>query len=379
MADLQNVRFRDLHFPGTFALERGGELPGFSLRVETYGTLNADHSNAVLVCHALSGDHHAAGYYEGDRKPGWWNSCIGPGKPIDTGRFFVVSLNNLGGCAGSTGPTSSDPHTGEPWGPDFPQVTVRDWVRTQAMLADRLDIRCWAAVVGGSLGGMQALQWSIDYPDRLRYCAVIAAAPSLTPQNIAFNEVARQAITSDDHFHEGRYQSLGHLPRRGLAIARMLGHITYLSDEAMNAKFDPKAWENRDRPGLNRRFPIISYLHHQGDTFTGRFDANTYVLMTRVLDYFNPARDHGDDLVRALSRCCCRFLVISFSSDWRFSPKRSEEIADALVSADKPVVYMEIRSDQGHDAFLLDNPEYHRALRTWMNRIADELEAGAAA
>ncbi|PWG61975.1 homoserine O-succinyltransferase MetX [Spiribacter halobius] len=365
-------------FPAPLALECGRTLSGFELVYETYGTLNAAASNAVLVCHALSGTHHAAGYHSpDDRKPGWWEACIGPGKPLDTDRFFVVCCNNLGGCHGSTGPTSTNPQTGEPYGPDFPMVTVRDWVASQARLADHLGIERWAAVVGGSLGGMQALQWAMDLPDRIAHAVAIAAAPRLSAQNIAFNEVARQAIRSDPEFHDGRYQSRGVIPRRGLMLARMLGHITYLSEAAMREKFGRELRRGKDDYDFHYEveFEVESYLRYQGESFVERFDANTYLLMTKALDYFDPAAAHGGSLARALASATARFLVLSFTSDWRFPPSRSREIVRALLETYKPVTYGEIEADHGHDAFLMPVPQYLQVFRTYMQRVAAEVAA----
>ncbi|MCK5770599.1 homoserine O-succinyltransferase MetX [Algiphilus sp.] len=367
------VEPRILHFDEAIELECGRSLPQFDLAVETYGTLNADRSNAVLVCHALSGDHHAAGYHSpDDRKPGWWDSCIGPGKPIDTNRLFVVSLNNLGGCAGSSGPTSIDPETGKHWGADFPMVTVRDWVRAQAMLADRLGIDSWAACVGGSLGGMQVMQWAIDKPERVRHAVIIAAAPKLSAQNIAFNEIARQAIFSDPDFHAGRYLEMGTTPERGLRLARMLGHITYLSDEAMREKFGRMRRSDILGYHFDVEFEVESYLRYQGQQFVSRFDANTYLIMTKALDYFDPAREYGDDLAATMERVQARSLVIAFEADWRFSPERSREIVQALVAARKPVAYVCVPSSLGHDDFLMPIPYYHRVLGDYLARIAKE-------
>ncbi len=340
--------------------------------VETYGQLNAQRSNALLVCHALSGDHHAAGVHSsGDRKPGWWDTCIGPGKPIDTDRFFVVSLNNLGGCRGSTGPSTANPETGEPYGPDFPLLTVRDWVRSQALLADHFGINRWAAVVGGSLGGMQVMQWAIDFPERIGHAVVIASAPRLSAQNIAFNEIARQSILTDPAFHGGRFYAHNTVPSNGLKLARMLGHITYLSDEAMRAKFGNEL--RAPRPGFNFdvEFEVESYLRYQGQRFVERFDANTYLLMTKALDYFDPARDHGGRLADAFRHAQARFLVIAFTSDWRFSPERSREIVQALVEAGKDVSYTLIDSELGHDDFLMAIPHYHDVLRGYLRRVAE--------
>lgn len=363
-----------IHFDTPIELACGQTLDSYDLMVETYGTLNPDASNAVLICHALSGHHHAAGYHSmEDKKPGWWDSCIGPGKPIDTNRFFVVSLNNLGGCHGSTGPNSNNPVTGKPFGPDFPVITVADWVKSQAYLADHLGIEQWAAVVGGSLGGMQALQWSLDYPERLRHSVVIASTPRLSAQNIAFNEVARQAITSDREFHDGRYYDFGAVPRRGLMLARMVGHITYLSDASMGEKFGRELREEAYKFGFDAEFQVESYLRYQGERFSESFDANTYLLMTRALDYFDPAYAAGGDLAKALSPASCEYLVLSFSTDWRFSPERSEEMVNAMISARKKVSYAEIDAPWGHDAFLIPTPRYTDIFTAYMDRVAREV------
>jgi len=361
---------RTVHLDEPLSLERGGTLPAHDLVYETYGELNEDASNAVLVCHALSSNHHAAGYHcAQDRKPGWWDVMIGPGKPIDTTRFHVVCCNNIGGCFGSTGPSSTDPATGRRYGPDFPAVTVKDWVASQRMLADQLGIRRWRAVVGGSLGGMQALQWAIDYPDRVSHAVAIAAAPKLSAQNIAFNEVARQAIRSDPDFRDGRYQDHGVVPRRGLRLARMLGHITYLSDESMAMKFGRDLREQVDDPAAPL-FQVESYLRHQGDTFAEVFDANTYLLITKVLDYFDPAEATGGDLSEAFRGIRAHFFLVSFSSDWRFPPLRSREIVKALHDNDLNVCYAEVTSQQGHDTFLLPIPQYMTVFKAYMDRAA---------
>jgi len=359
------------NFTAPLKLACGRTLSDYQLIYETYGTLNPERNNAVLICHALSGHHHAAGYHSmEDRKPGWWDSCIGPGKPIDTERFFVVSLNNLGGCNGSTGPSSQNRATGKPYGADFPMVTVEDWVNSQARLADRLGIQQWAAVIGGSLGGMQALQWTISYPERVRHALVIASAPRLSAQNIAFNEVARQAILSDPEFHGGHFQEQGVIPKRGLMLARMVGHITYLSDDAMGAKFGRDLKNDKLNYDFNSvEFQVESYLRYQGEEFSGRFDANTYLLMTKALDYFDPAAAHEGDLVKTLAPAKADFCLMSFTTDWRFSPARSREIVDALLGAGKNVSYLEIEADQGHDAFLLPIPRYIQAFRGYMKRI----------
>jgi homoserine O-acetyltransferase len=358
-------------FDEPIALDSGGTPPGYEIAYETYGRLNASKSNAVLVCHALSGNHHAAGLHTPqDRKPGWWDKLVGPGKPIDTQRFFVVCSNNLGGCHGSTGPSSVNPANGRTWGPDFPIVTVRDFVRAQARLADRLGIESWLAVTGGSMGGMQVLQWALDYPERVRHAIAIATAPRLTAQNIAFNEVARQAIRSDPDFHDGRYYEHGVEPRRGLRLARMLGHIQYLSDDLMSEKFGRDLREGRINFDYGAEFQVESYLRHQADSFVGRFDANTYLLMTKALDYFDPASETGGDLSAVFARARADFLVLSFASDWRFAPQRSREIVKALHDNDLNVCYAEIETRTGHDAFLLPIPQYVDVFRAYMNRIA---------
>jgi homoserine O-acetyltransferase len=340
--------------------------------------LNSARSNAILICHALSSDHHAAGFHHPDeRKPGWWDSAIGPGKPIDTHHFFVVCCNNLGGCKGSTGPSSVNPETGKPYGPEFPIVTVKDWVRSQARLADLLGIEAWAAVIGGSLGGMQAIQWAIDYPQRIRHAVAIAAAARLSAQNIAFNEVARQAIRSDPDFHDGRYYEHGVVPRHGLVLARMLGHITYLSDEGMGTKFGRERRNGGLSYNFDSEFQVESYLRHQGHSFVDRFDANTYLLMTKTLDYFDPASEHSNDLAQAFRKASARFLIISFTSDWRFSPARSREIVKALVDARREVSYMEIVAEHGHDGFLMPIPQYMKGLGTYMQRVARESNSDA--
>lgn len=359
-------------FDEPLRLACGRTLDHYQLIYETYGELNATASNAVLICHALSGNHHAAGYHHADdRKPGWWDTCIGPGKPIDTNKFFVVSLNNLGGCHGSTGPSSLNPKTGKVYGADFPVITVEDWVHSQARLADQLGIKQWAAVVGGSLGGMQAMQWTISYPERVRHCISIAAAPRLSAQNIAFNEVARQAILTDPDFHNGNFIEKGKIPKRGLKLARMVGHITYLSDDSMGEKFGRELQVDcLNYDFHNVEFQVESYLRYQGEQFSNNFDANTYLLMTKALDYFDPAAEHAGDLTATFANAQAHFCLISFTTDWRFSPARSREIVDALMDAKKNVSYLEIDAPQGHDAFLIPNPRYLQAFHGYMNRIS---------
>jgi len=357
------------HFSEPFTLKSGAVLPQFHLVYETYGTLNADKSNAVIICHALSGNHHVAGKYaETDKNAGWWDNLIGPNKPLDTNKFFVIGLNNLGGCHGSSGPNSLNPKNNKPYGASFPLVTVEDWVNSQARLLDYLGITQVAAVIGGSLGGMQALQWTLAYPDRIKHALVIASAPNLTAQNIAFNEVARQAIMTDPEFYDGDYYAHNTVPHRGLRIARMLGHITYLSDDAMGEKFGRKL-KDKIKYSFDVEFEMESYLRYQGDKFAGEFDANTYLRMTRALDYYDPALEYGGDLSKALNNVKAEFLVVSFTSDWRFSPTRSREIVKALLDNELTVSYAEVTAAHGHDAFLMPDAHYHNILRSYLSKI----------
>jgi homoserine O-acetyltransferase len=354
----------------------GAALPRYELVYETYGTLNSDKSNAILVCHALSGHHHVAGHYADDPKNvGWWDNMIGPGKPVDTDKFFVIGLNNLGGCHGSTGPSSIDPQTGKQYGASFPVVTVEDWVESQARLADLLGIKQFAAVMGGSLGGMQAMQWSLSFPERVRHVLAIAAAPHLSAENIAFNDVARNAILTDPDFHGGNFYQHGVVPTRGLRLARMLGHITYLSDDAMADKFGRSLRAGKLGYNYDIEFEIESYLRYQGDKFAAYFDANTYLLMTKALDYFDPARACGDNLDKAFAAARADFLVLSFTTDWRFSPERSREIVNALLHNRRNVSYAEIASTHGHDSFLMQQEHYHDVMRTYLERISKEFSA----
>lgn len=367
-----------MHFDTPLALRSGGSLPAYDLMVETYGSLNAARSNAVLVCHALNASHHVAGVYADTGQIGWWDNMVGPGKPLDTDRFFVIGVNNPGSCFGSTGPMSLDPATGKPYGARFPLLTVEDWVDAQARLADRFGIERFAAVMGGSLGGMQALAWSLRYPSRVAHCLVIASTPKLSAQNIAFNEVARSAILSDPEFHGGDYYAHGVVPRRGLRVARMIGHITYLSDDDMASKFGRALRrEEGAREGwqfsYDVEFEVESYLRYQGDKFATYFDANTYLLITRALDYFDPAADFGGDLSAALATSQAQFFVASFSTDWRFAPTRSRELVKALLDNRRDVTYAEIDAPHGHDAFLLDDPRYHALVRARFARIAEEI------
>ncbi|HOF29843.1 MAG TPA: homoserine O-acetyltransferase [Burkholderiaceae bacterium] len=369
---------QSMKFEAALPLQSGASIRDYSLAYETYGTLNADRSNAVLICHALNASHHVAGVYAGqDKSEGWWDNMIGPGKPVDTDRFFVIGVNNLGSCFGSTGPMDTNPDTGRVYGADFPVVTVEDWVNAQARLLDALGITQLAAVMGGSLGGMQALSWTLQYPRRVRHAVVVASAPNLTAENIAFNEVARRAIVTDPDFHGGHFYEHGVLPKRGLRIARMVGHITYLSDDVMNEKFGRELREAVTGSVTGYRystqdveFQIESYLRYQGDKFSEYFDANTYLLITRALDYFDPARTHGGNLSAALAAASCQFLLVSFTTDWRFSPKRSREIVKALVDNRRDVSYAEIDAPHGHDAFLLDDARYMAVIRSYFDRVA---------
>ena len=366
---------QSMSFPLPLPLQSGASIHDYALSYETYGALNADKSNAVLICHALNASHHVAGVYEGEpNSEGWWDDMIGPGKPVDTDRFFVIGVNNLGSCFGSTGPRDLHPDTGQVYGADFPVVTVEDWVDAQARLLDALGIRQLAAVMGGSLGGMQALCWTLRFPERVRHAVVVASAPNLTAENIAFNEVARRAIVTDPDFHGGHFYTHGVLPKRGLRIARMIGHITYLSDDVMNEKFGRQLREGLELKYSTQdiEFQIESYLRYQGDKFSEYFDANTYLLITRALDYFDPARAHGGDLARALAQVQAKFLLVSFTTDWRFAPARSREIVQALLDNKRQVSYAEIDAPHGHDAFLLDDARYMGVVRAYFERIAAE-------
>jgi homoserine O-acetyltransferase/O-succinyltransferase len=363
------VTAQTAHFSEPLTLKSGEVLPQFDLVYETYGTLNAAKNNAVLICHALSGTHHVAGKYsEDDKYPGWWDNLVGPNKPLDTNKFFVIGVNNLGGCHGSSGPNQPKPKSKKPYGASFPIVTVEDWVNSQARLLDFLGVKQLAAVVGGSLGGMQALQWTIAYPERVKHALVIASAPNLTAQNMAFNEVARQAIMTDPEFFDGDYYAHNTVPHRGLRIARMLGHITYLSDDAMGEKFGRKL-KNTIKYSFDVEFEMESYLRYQGDKFAGEFDANTYLRMTRALDYYDPALAFGGDLSKALSKVKAEFLVVSFTSDWRFSPARSREIVKALLDNELTVSYAEVTAAHGHDAFLMPDAHYHNILRSYLSKV----------
>ncbi|ABI58803.1 MULTISPECIES: homoserine O-succinyltransferase MetX [Nitrosomonas] len=365
------VSARRVHFDTPLSLKSRAVLDSYELVYETYGELNPERSNAILVCHALSGNHHVAGVYaDNPKNTGWWNNMIGPGKPIDTRKFFVIGINNLGGCHGSTGPISINNRTGKRYGPDFPLVTTSDWAKTYVRFADQFGIDCFAAIIGGSLGGMSAMQLALDAPERVRHVAVIAASARLTAQNIAFNDVARQAILTDPDFHGGDYYSHGTHPRRGLRLARMLGHITYLSDDSMASKFGRELRNGSLAFNYDVEFQIESYLHYQGDKFADLFDANTYLLMTKALDYFDPAQDYDGNLSAAFARAQADFLVLSFTSDWRFSPERSREIVKALLDNKLNVSYAEIPSTYGHDSFLMQDDYYHQLVRAYMDNIS---------
>jgi homoserine O-acetyltransferase len=365
------VAHQTMRFEQPLELASGARLRDYELRYETYGSLNGDRSNAVLVCHALNASHHVAGTYADQPKNvGWWDNMVGPGKPVDTRRFFVIGVNNPGSCFGSTGPMSIDPATGRPYGAAFPVITVEDWVNAQARLADALGIERFAAVMGGSLGGMQALSWTMQYPDRIGHCVSIATTPRLTAQNIAFNDVARSAIQSDPDFHGGDYYAHGVVPKRGLRLARMVGHITYLSGEDMAERFGRSLRTDDYAFGYGVEFEVESYLRYQGEKFSEYFDANTYLLITRALDYFDPARAFGGDLVRALEPARARFLLVSFTTDWRFSSDRAREIVEALIANGREIAYAEIDAPHGHDAFLLEDPRYHRLVAAYFDRIA---------
>jgi homoserine O-acetyltransferase/O-succinyltransferase len=374
MATIGPVTAQPMHFSEPLALTSGAVLADYTLVYETYGQLNADKSNAVLVCHALNASHHVAGV-DAQGQLGWWDNLVGPGKPLDTERFFVIGVNNPGSCFGSTGPMHMNPATGRKYGADFPVVTVEDWVDAQARLIHRLGIRQLAAVLGGSLGGMQALAWTLRYPERIRHCIGVATAPNLSAENIAFNEIARRAIITDPEFHGGHFYEHGVLPRRGLRIARMIGHVTYLSDDVMGAKFGRKLRDGAISFGYDVEFEIESYLRYQGDKFSDYFDANTYLLITRALDYFDPASKHGGDLAKTFAEVRAKFLLVSFTTDWRFSPARSRELVKALVDGKHHVSYAEIDAPHGHDAFLLDDPRYFSVMRTYFARIATEFTA----
>jgi homoserine O-acetyltransferase len=373
-----------MRFEAALPLQSGASIHDYSLSYETYGELNADKSNAVLICHALNASHHVAGVYA-DQPPnvGWWDNMIGPGKPVDTAQFFVIGVNNLGSCFGSTGPMHLNPDTGHVYGADFPVITVEDWVNAQARLLDALGIQQLAAVMGGSLGGMQALGWTLQYPERVKHAVVVASAPNLNAENIAFNEVARRAIVTDPDFHEGHFYAHGVVPKRGLRIARMIGHITYLSDDVMNDKFGRQLREAVTSNDTGYKystqeveFQIESYLRYQGDKFSEYFDANTYLLITRALDYFDPARQHHGDLSAAFARAKCKFLLVSFSTDWRFSPARSREMVKALLDNRLDVSYAEIDAPHGHDAFLLDDARYMNVVRSYFDNMASDFSAG---
>jgi homoserine O-acetyltransferase len=349
-------------------LDAGVELSPFQIAYKTYGTLNAARSNAVLVCHALTGDQHAASVHPVTKKPGWWETMVGPGRPIDTERYFVICPNVIGSCMGSSGPSSINLETGKPWGLDFPVVTVRDMVRAQAMLLDHLGIDSLFSVAGGSMGGMQVLQWAASYPERVFSALPIACAARHSAQNIAFHEVGRQAVMADPEWRGGRYQLEGTNPRRGLAVARMGAHITYLSDAALHRKFGRK-FQDRENPtfSFDADFEVESYLRHQGISFVERFDANSYLYLTRAMDYFDLAADSGGMLASSFKGTQTRFCVVSFTSDWLFPTSDSRATVHALNAAGARVSFAEIVTDKGHDAFLLEEPELFAIVRGFLD------------
>jgi homoserine O-acetyltransferase len=377
MSALGVVTPQTMHFAAPLPLQSGAQLRDYTLMYETYGTLNAQKSNAVLVCHALNASHHVAGLADANdpKSVGWWDNMVGPDKPLDTNRFFVIGVNNVGSCFGSTGPMHINPDTGKPYGASFPVVTVEDWVDAQARLADQLGITQFAAVMGGSLGGMQALAWSMRYPDRLRHCVVVASTAKLSAQNIAFNDVARQAILTDPDYHGGDFYAHGVVPKRGLRVARMVGHITYLSDDDMAEKFGRDLRTGKYQFDFGIDFEIESYLRYQGDKFSEYFDANTYLLITKALDYFDPAREHGGNLTSALAGTKAQFLLASFTTDWRFAPSCSQAIVQALLNNKRRVAYAEIDAPHGHDAFLLEDSRYMNVMRTYYDRVWQDLNA----
>jgi len=351
-------------------LSCGMTLDNFELIYETYGKLNKNKDNAVLVCHALSGNQHVAGRHKKtDKHPGWWDSLVGPGKPLNTNKFFVIGINNLGGNEGSTGPKSINPKTKKVWGSSFPIITVEDWVKTQKTLINYLGIQRLSSVIGGSLGGMQALEWNLQFPNEVKNTIIIAAAPNLTAQNIAFNEVARQSIITDPDFQKGNFYTKKNKPKRGLRVARMLGHITYLSNDAMKSKFGRKKKNKDFQYNFNTEFEIESYLNYQGDKFAKEFDANTYIRMTKALDYYDPTKQNKKRLSEVFKKIKSKFLVISFTSDWRFSPSRSKEIVKSLLDNNINVSYAEISAESGHDAFLMSDDHYHEILNSFFKNI----------
>ena len=374
-----DVRFglaRHVILPGPLRLDGGALLSPVEIAYETYGTLNANASNAVLICHALTGDQHVASPHPVTGKPGWWTRMVGPGKPVDPARHFIVCANVLGSCMGSSGPATVNPATGAPWGMGFPVITIRDMVRAQAMLLDHLGIAVLQAVVGGSMGGMQALSWPATFPERVRAAVVIASTARHTAQNIAFHEVGRQAVMADPKWRGGAYYDLGDPPAAGLAVARMAAHITYLSEAGLTEKFGRRLQARPDRPdgaisfGFDADFQIESYLRHQGISFVDRFDANSYLYITRAMDYFDLGGEHGGPLANAFRATKARFCLVSFDTDWLYPTAQSRAIVHALNAAGAPVSFVELSSPYGHDAFLLDAPE--------MNRVVDGfLRAGA--
>ena len=356
-----------ISFEDSLTLQSGEILTGFELMTETYGELNSEKTNAVLVCHAFSGNHNAAGIKDGEKKPGWWDEIIGDGKTIDTAKFFVVSLNNIGGCHGSTGPTTIANESSQPFGADFPEVSVSDWVETQKLLADHLGINCWEMVAGGSLGGMQALQWAISYPDRIKKAAIIAASSKISTQNIALNEVAREIIKKDENFYNGDYLARGESPKKGLKAARMLGHITYLSESNMSKRFGRKLQDPENKIDADINYEVENYLQYKGEQFAKTFDANSYILMTKAMDSFDPAKYFGNDLVSCLQNIQAKLLIASFDSDWLFPKEYGLDLQMSAIKAGINSAYIELDGDYGHDSFLFYSDQYAAALKNFLN------------
>ena len=361
------VATEKISFTEPFTLQSGKVLPNFDLMTETYGELNNNKDNAVLICHAFSGNHHAAGIKDGEKKPGWWDELIGDGKTIDTKNYFVVALNNIGGCHGSTGPTTIESGSGQPNGANFPEVSVSDWVKTQKLLADRFGINCWEMVAGGSLGGMQALQWAISYPEKVKKAAIIAASSKISTQNIALNEVAREIIKKDENFHNGDYMSKGVSPKKGLKAARMLGHITYLSESNMSKRFVRRLQDPEKKIDADVNYEVENYLQYKGEQFANTFDANSYILMTKAMDSFDPAKDFDNNLVECLQTIKAKLLIATFDSDWLFPKEYGVEIQMSAIKAGIKSSYVELKGDYGHDSFLFYSDQYSAALKSFLN------------
>ena len=374
---LAEIAHQTIVFPEGQPLDCGRRLRTMTVAYRTYGTLDAVAGNAVLICHALTGDQYAAETHPLTGRQGWWSSLVGPGLPVDTDRFFVICANVLGGCMGSTGPrTPHDDKPGEPWGHEFPAITIRDMVRAQKKLVDHLGIRQLFAVIGGSMGGMQVLEWVATYPEAVFAAVPIATAAHHSAQNIAFNEVGRQAVFADPDWHGGEYWRQGATPARGLAVARMVAHITYLSEQALTRKFGRRLRDASSLTLLDDRFEVESYLQYQGSAFVRRFDANSYLSITRAMDFFDLAAEHGGDLSRAFAGVRTRFCLVSFTSDWLFPTTASRNVVNALIRVAANVSFVEIASDKGHDAFLLDEPDFHRTIAGFLAGCAEHRGLG---